>query len=671
MMHMLAATEAANAPVSGLLMANYLWIIPAAPLLAFLITILFGRSVLKDRAHWVGIIGVGIAFIASILTFLDTLQLGAGQAMNVSLFTWMDTGEFAFDPLHMNVGVNLRADHLTGMMLLVVTSVGLLVHIYSVGYMHGDGGYYRFFAYLPLFVFSMLMLVLSDSYILLFVFWEAVGVCSYFLIGFWFHRDTANRAAMKAFITNRVGDVGFGLGTMLIFATFGTFQFTGVFSQIKDKLHTGEIGTGTITVICLLLFCGSVGKSAQAPLHVWLPDAMEGPTPVSALIHAATMVTAGIYLVARSWPLFDQSLIARDTIAVVGIFTAFMAATIGLVQRDIKRVLAYSTVSQLGYMCFALGVGAYIPALFHLMTHAMFKGLMFLGSGSVIHGIHEEQDLFKMGGLRKQMPITAYTFLIGALAISGVTGLAGFWSKDEIIVGAWHSGYQLIAVLGLITAAMTAFYMFRLYFLAFEGEGRYDHEHVHPHESPATMTWPLIILAVPSLVIGFLVGFPADNGPIHSYLGKTIMSELVDANGPVPFSTTITFGIISSLAAFGGIGLAYMIYMRQSPNPNRIGERLHGLWTFLWKKWYFDEVYNALFVSGTIGAARGLWWIDANVVDGAVNGIARSVNRSSGQLRRVQTGFVANYALVIALGTVLIIGIFLIARGNIFGQFFG
>ena len=671
MMHMLAATTAATAPSGDFIMQNFLWVIPAAPLAAFIITILFGRSVLKDRAHWVGITGVGIAFVLSILTFFDVLNLAPGQAMQNSLFTWMNTGQYAFDPLQLNVGVNLRADHLTGMMLLVVTSVGLLVHIYSIGYMHGDGGYYRFFSYLPLFVFSMLMLVLADSYILLFVFWEAVGVCSYFLIGFWFHRDTANNAAMKAFITNRVGDVGFGLGTMLVFTTFGTFQYSSVFPQIQERLAAGTLTVPTITAICLLLFCGAVGKSAQMPLHVWLPDAMEGPTPVSALIHAATMVTAGIYLVARSWPLFDMAPIARNVVAVVGIATAIFGASIGLVQRDIKRVLAYSTVSQLGYMCFALGVGAYIPALFHLMTHAMFKGLMFLGSGSVIHGMHEEQDLFKMGGLRKQMPITAYTFLIGALAISGVTGLAGFWSKDEIIVGAWHGGYQVIAVLGLLTAALTAFYMFRLYFLAFEGEGRYDHEHVHPHESPRTMTWPLIILAVPSIALGALVGFPPDNGLIHGFLGKTIMSDLAEANGAVPANLTLTFGVLSSLAAFGGIGLAYLMYMRLSPNPYKLGDRLHGLWTFLWKKWYFDEVYNVLFVSGTRGTSKLMWWIDANVVDGAVNGLARSVNRSSGQLRRVQTGFVANYALVIALGTVLIIGIFLIARGNIFGQFFG
>jgi NADH-quinone oxidoreductase subunit L len=653
-------------------MENFLWVIPAAPLAAFIITILLGRGVLKSHAHWPGIIGVGISFICAVLTFFQVLGLKSGEALNNHLFTWMNTGSYSFDTFQFNVPVTLRADHLTAVMLLVVTSVGFLVHVYSVGYMHGDGGYYRFFSYLPLFVFSMLMLVLANSYLLLFAFWEAVGLCSYLLVGFWFHRPDANNAAMKAFWTTRVGDIGFGLGTMLVWTTFGTFTYTDVFAQLNDRLKAGTISHNLITVICLLLFCGAIGKSAQVPLQTWLPDAMLAPTPVSALIHAATMVTAGIYLVARSWPLFDLSPGARDVVAIVGISTAFLGATIGIVQRDIKRVLAYSTISQLGYMCFALGVGAYIPAIFHLVTHAMFKGLMFLGSGSVIHGMHEEQDLFKMGGLRKQMPITAYTFLIGALAISGVTGLAGFWSKDEIIVGSYHAGYPVIAVLGLITAAMTAFYMFRLYFLAFEGKPRYDQEHVHPHESPATMTVPLILLAIPSLVLGALIGWPPDNGAIHRFLGKTIQSTIVEeAHGAIATSTTWTFGIISTLIALGGILLAYTMYLRLTPNPYKLGDRLHWLWTFFWHKWYFDEVYHAIFVKGTLALAMACWAFDRYVVDGAVNGIATVVSRSSGRLRRVQTGFVANYALAIALGAVVIVGVYLIARGDIFTQLFG
>ncbi len=652
-------------------MENFLWVIPAAPLVAFIVTILFGRGVLKSQAHWPPIIGVGIAAVCSWLVFFQVRGLKAGESLNNHLFTWMNTGAYDFDKLQLNVPITLRADHLTALMLLVVTTVGFLVIVYSIGYMHHDTGYYRFFAYLPLFIFSMLMLVLADNYLLLFVFWEAVGLCSYLLVGFWFRRETANNAALKAFWVNRVGDVGFGLGTMLVWTTFGTFTFTDVFAHLEERVGGGDITKGTITTICLLLFCGSVGKSAQVPLHVWLPDAMEGPTPVSALIHAATMVTAGIYLVARSWPLFDLSPGARDVVAIVGIVTAVLGATVGVVQRDIKRVLAYSTVSQLGYMCFALGVGAYIPAIFHLMTHAMFKGLMFLGSGSVIHGMHEEQDLFKMGGLRKQMPITAYTFLIGAFAISGVTGLAGFWSKDEIIVGSYHAGYPAIAVLGLLTAALTAFYMFRLYFLAFEGKPRYDQEHVHPHESPATMTVPLVILAIPSLVIGALVGFPPDGGAIHTFLSKAIQSDLFESHGPVASSTTWTFAALSTLAAVGGIFLAYTMYMRLSPNPYTLGDRLHWLWTFLWHKWYFDEIYHVLFVRGTLAFAMACWAFDRYVVDGAVNGVATVIGRSSGRLRRVQTGFVANYALVIALGAVLIVGVYLIARGNIFTQLFG
>jgi len=653
-------------------MENFLWVIPAAPLAAFIITILLGRGVLKSQAHWPGIIGVGISFVCAVLTFFNVVGLKAGESLNNHLFTWMDTGSYTFDSRQFNVPVTLHADHLTAVMLLVVTSVGFLVHVYSVGYMHGDGGYYRFFSYLPLFVFSMLMLVLANSYLLLFAFWEAVGLCSYLLVGFWFHRPDANNAAMKAFWTTRVGDIGFGLGTMLVWTTFGTFTYTDVFSQLNDRMKAGTISHDLITVICLLLFCGAIGKSAQVPLQTWLPDAMLAPTPVSALIHAATMVTAGIYLVARSWPLFDLSPGARDVVAIVGITTAVLGATIGIVQRDIKRVLAYSTISQLGYMCFALGVGAYIPAIFHLVTHAMFKGLMFLGSGSVIHGMHEEQDLFKMGGLRKKMPITAYTFLIGALAISGVTGLAGFWSKDEIIVGSWHAGYPVIAVLGLITAGLTAFYMFRLYFLAFEGKPRYDEEHVHPHESPTTMTIPLIVLAIPSLVIGALLGWPPDAGAIHTFLGKTIQSTIVEeAHGAVSTSTSWTFGIISSLVALGGILLAYTMYLRLTPNPYKLGDRFHWLWSFLWHKWYFDEVYHAVFVQGTLALAMAAWAFDRHVVDGAVNGVATVISRSSGRLRRVQTGFVANYALVIALGAVLIVGVYLIARGDIFTQLFG
>ena len=407
-------------------------------------------------------------------------------------------------------------------MLLVVTSVGFLVHVYSTAYMHGDGGFYRFFSYLPLFVFSMLMLILANNFLLLFVFWEAVGLCSYLLIGYYFKRRSASNAAKKAFIVNRIGDLGFGLAIMWIYTAFGTLNFfgdTGVFAQAEN----GTVAGRTLTGIALLLFMGAMGKSAQFPLHVWLPDAMEGPTPVSALIHAATMVTAGIYLIARSHTLIQDSHTAMFVIATVGAFTALMAASIGMVQNDIKRVVAYSTVSQLGYMAFALGTGAWMTAIFHLMTHAFFKGLLFLGCGSVIHGMHEEQNIQNMGGLRKYMPLTFWTFLIGSLANAGVVPLAGFWSKDEIITGAWTSSTfpnygKFIAIVGLVAAFMTAFYMFRLVFLTFFGKPRFDTEHLHPHESAPAMTIPLVILAVPSLLVGFLVGFPPDEGRFHKFL---------------------------------------------------------------------------------------------------------------------------------------------------------
>lgn len=666
-------------------MENFLWIIPAAPLAAFVFTLLTGKWLLKSQAHWPSVIGVGISMVCAYLTLGQVVGLGEGEALHQRFFSWMDTGAYSFDNLHLHVDFSVRVDQLTAIMLIVVTTVGFLVHVFSIGYMHGDGGYYRFFSYLPLFVFSMLMLVMADNYLVLFFFYEAVGLCSYLLVGFWFNRvrptyeEALNvprvlsppDASLKAFVTTRVGDVGMALGIMLLWTTFGTFTFTDIFSQLDERFRIGDVSKGTVTAICLLLFCGAVGKSAQVPLQVWLPDAMAGPTPVSALIHAATMVTAGIYLVARSWPLYDLSTVGRNTVAVIGVTTCFMAATIAITQSDIKGVLAYSTLSQLGYMCFALGVGAYIPAIFHLVTHAFFKGLLFLGSGSVIHGMHDEQNVFKMGGLRKKMPITAYTFLAATLAISAVPGTSGFWSKDEIIVGSWHAGYTTITVIGLLTAVLTAFYMFRLYFLVFEGKPRYDQEHVHPHESPPVMWVPLVILAIPSLFLGALIGLPPDKGWIHTFLGKTIMSELQESYGAVTSSTTVGFAIISSALGLLGILLAYMMYMRLSPNPYRLGDRLHGLWSFLSHKWYFDKLYDIIAVKGTLALAYIAWGFDRYIIDGAVNGIGHLFSTSAQRLRRVQTGFVANYALAIALGTVLIVGIYLIWQANIFNQLFG
>ncbi|MBA3644036.1 MAG: NADH-quinone oxidoreductase subunit L, partial [Chloroflexia bacterium] len=465
-------------------MEQYLYLIPLLPFLAFLINLLWGRSLIRDRAHWVAVPAVFLSWLFSVFVFFEIRD--NEEPLRQHLFRWIPAGDF-------NVDVTLYADQLTAIMLLVVTTVGFLVHVYSIGYMHGDGGYYRFFAFLPLFVFSMLMLVLADNFLLLFVFWEGVGLCSYLLIGFWFKRRSAINAARKAFVVNRIGDLGFGLGIMWIFAALGTIDFygeDGVFARVPD------LATGTVTGIALLLFLGACGKSAQFPLHVWLPDAMEGPTPVSALIHAATMVTAGIYMVARTHAIFEISDTAMLVVALIGAFTALMAATIGLVQNDIKRVVAYSTLSQLGYMAFALGTGAWVAAIFHLMTHAFFKGLLFLGAGSVIHGMHEEQDIQKMGGLRRYMPITFWTFVVASLANAGVVPFAGFWSKDEIILGSWISDHQpigkVVAVVGLVAAFLTGLYMFRLVFLTFTGKPRFDTAHLQPHESPSSMAVPLI-----------------------------------------------------------------------------------------------------------------------------------------------------------------------------------
>ena len=677
-------------------MADYLFLIPLLPLAAFVVNILLGRGYIRDNAHWVAAPAVFGSWLLSLFVLLDLRD--ESPPLRQHLFRWIPAGDFTVD-------VTLHADQLTAVMLMVVTSVGLLVHVYSVGYMHGDGGYYRFFSYLPLFVFSMLMLVLADNFLLLFVFWEGVGLCSYLLIGFWYKRRSAVNAARKAFIVNRIGDLGFGLGIMAIFATFDTIDFygaEGVFARAP------EIATGTLTGICLLLFLGACGKSAQWPLHVWLPDAMEGPTPVSALIHAATMVTAGIYLVARAHPLFEQSQTALWVVAGIGAFTAFMAATIGLVQHDIKRIVAYSTLSQLGYMVFALGSGAWVAAIFHLMTHAFFKGLLFLGAGSVIHGMHEEQDIRRMGGLRRFMPLTTWTFFAAALANAGVIPFAGFWSKDEIIVGSWISGTQpigkVVAVVGLVSAFLTGLYMFRLVFLVFFGQPRFETAALHPHESPPSMAVPLLLLAVPSVLIG-LVGFPPENGPLHHFLepvfaeteaepaGEEVAARYVLQDEPagaegageaegeaeagsapaeeeehhVSTATTVTFGIISSAVALFGILLAYLTYVTGTISAEAVATRFRGPYEFLFAKWRWDEWYDEWFVRPFGRLATFLWRVvDVGVIDAAVNGVAVGIGAASQRLRHVQTGLVANYALAIALGMVVMVGVYLGLFSNLF-----
>ncbi|NLE46438.1 MAG: NADH-quinone oxidoreductase subunit L, partial [Chloroflexi bacterium] len=479
-------------------MAHYLWIIPALPLAAFLVTLLLGKWFIKDSAHWIPIFAMAGSFVLSCVALGQIW--GKEEPFILNLWQWFNVDSF-------QVPLALYLDQLSAVMCVTVSGVGLLIFIYSKGYMHGDTGYYRFFAYMSLFAFSMLMLVLADNYLLLYLGWEAVGLCSYYLIGFYYHKPSAAAAGKKAFLTNRVGDFGFALGVMLIWLTVGKLTYTGVF----DAVQGGEVASGVLLAVSLLLFMGAMGKSAQFPLHVWLPDAMEGPTPVSALIHAATMVTAGVYMVARSSVIFASAPTAMLVVGIVGTFTALFAATVGIAQNDIKRVLAYSTVSQLGYMFMALGVGAWVAAIFHLVTHAFFKALLFLGSGSVIHAMSGEQDMRKMGALKGKIKVTYWTFLMGALALSGIFPFAGFWSKDEILGMQFKGGGYVIWAVGLIAAFITAFYTFRLVFMTFWGNDRTDPEvSKHIHESPKSMIIPLSILAVLSVAAGLLIGLPPE-----------------------------------------------------------------------------------------------------------------------------------------------------------------
>jgi NADH-quinone oxidoreductase subunit L len=679
-------------------MADYLFLIPLLPLVAFAINFLFGRRFIRDNAHWIACPAIFGSWLVSLLVLFDVRD--KGHAISQHLFTWIPSGDFHID-------VNLYVDQLTAVMLMVVTSVSFLVHVFSIGYItdqlyhpHGDEippkdpRYFLFFAYLPLFVFSMLMLVLADNYLVMFVFWEGVGLCSYLLIGFYFWRRSATNAAKKAFIVNRVGDLGFGLGIMWIFSVMGTLSFYGdhgVFAQASS----GKIAAGTMTGIALLLLAGECGKSAQFPLHVWLPDAMEGPTPVSALIHAATMVTAGIYMVARSHAIFLQSDTAMWVVATIGAFTAFMAATIALTQTDIKRVIAYSTLSQLGYMAAGLGTGVFTASIFHLMTHAFFKGLLFLGSGAVIYALVHEQNIWNMGGLKRYLPITYWTFLIASAANAGVIPFSGFWSKDEIIAGDWSTNInptwgKVISIVLLFTAFLTAIYMFRLVFVVFHGQPRFDTATVHPKDPPLVMTIPLILLAIPSALIGFL-GFPPDDGRIQHFLepvfsdgapksaentefaslytlpGQSTAEAPAAHASEVSNTVKVTFGILSTIGAFLGIYLAYLTYIRGTINAAALSRRYSGLYLFLKDKWRWDELYNRIFVQPARAAAMFCWRvIDVEIIDGTVNGLAAGIGAFSQRLRHVQTGLVANYALAIALGMVVMVGVYFAAFSNLF-----
>jgi NADH-quinone oxidoreductase subunit L len=608
---------------------QHLWIIPALPLAGFLVNGLLGR-----RSSRAAINGVAIGSVS--LAFLWVLKVvWSGGAPLEHYFDWIRVGDFV-------VGCDFVADHLTAVMLLVVTGVGLLIHIYAVGYMAHDAGYARFFAYLNLFMFFMLTLVLAANFLLMFVGWEGVGLSSYLLIGFWFLKPSATNAGNKAFIVNRIGDFGFTLAVLLVGINFNTLDFAKVFGSLGG--WPAEHRVGTLTLAGLLLLLGAAGKSAQIPLYVWLPDAMEGPTPVSALIHAATMVTAGVYMVARCAPVYFKAPMAMEMVALVGLATAFFAATIGLAQNDIKKVFAYSTVSQLGYMFLGVGTGAFGAGIFHLVTHAFFKALLFLGAGSVIHALGGEQDLRRMGGLRKKTPVTFWTLVCAAVSIAGIPPFAGFWSKDEILVSAYYHAPWMYWV-AVVTAAMTAFYVFRAIFLAFFGEYRGD---AHPHESPAVMTLPLVVLAALSLGGGFL--------PVPRWLAPLF---------PLAEHHNDALVIVSVTAGLAGIFLAWLFYVVRPGLADATARRLGWVYRTVLRKYYVDEIYGAAVVTPVVEGAREVLWqsVDVEVIDAGVNGVGKRARALGGVLRRIQSGYIRSYAAWILMGAVMVLAALALAGG--------
>jgi NADH-quinone oxidoreductase subunit L len=741
---------------------DLIWLIPLLPGVGAAINGLVGiRSFSRQTAAFVACATMAGALGVSIYAFMGLVGSGAVTHHDVIVASW-----FTALPLQLADGSigsfevpwGFRLDPLSGLMILVVTGIGFLIHVYSIAYMHDEprGGYARFFCYLNLFCFFMLMLVLGSNFLVMFVGWEGVGLCSYLLIGYWYEKKSAADAGKKAFITNRIGDWGFILGMFLVFVTFGSLDFREVAGRAAGMtVETAEVGFGTISLICLLLFIGAVGKSAQIPLYVWLPDAMEGPTPVSALIHAATMVTAGVYMVGRNAALFSHAPMVMEIVTIIGVLTALMAATIGLVQNDIKRVLAYSTVSQLGYMFTAMGLGAFAVGAFHLMTHAFFKALLFLCSGSVIHAMAGEQDMRRMGGLKKYMPVTYVTMLIGTLAIAGIPPLSGFFSKDEILLNAFLAN-KAVWIIAVVTALMTAFYMYRLMSLTFFSEYRGpawahaghgvavsphghtldvreaaahgaphpqdmaahgqahkdDHEVTHgkadsghgpgpdpgghghgawhgPHESPRAMTVPLMALAVGAIVAGF-VGLPAalgGNNAIGAFLEPSFEGAVRE---PHHISHAAELGLMAFSVAIGALGifLAYRFYVTDPAISTRLAQRFAGAHRLLSNKYYVDELYDATVIRGTMSSARGLWTVDREVVDGAVNGtgtltvitswfsgltdrsvvdglvnaVGRTIQESSFTFRRLQTGLIQNYALLMLLGVFAFVTIYLVSR---------
>ncbi len=635
-------------------MRELIYLTVILPLLGFLINGIFGSKIKNEKL--IGIIGssvVGISFLIALGAFFETLALPLEQRQKiVSLFSWMVVGS-------LDISFAYQVDQLSLVMALVVTGVGFIIHVYSIGYMHGDKGFWRFFSYMNLFIFAMMNLILADNFVLLFLGWEGVGLCSYLLIGFWydrkFEKSTVAEASKKAFIVNRIGDFGFLLGMFLIFMTFGSLNFNEVFSRAVSF----NVPTYVYGFIAIFLFIGATGKSAQIPLFVWLPDAMAGPTPVSALIHAATMVTAGVYMVARTSIIYASAPEIMMVIAIVGALTAFFAATVGIVQNDIKKVLAYSTVSQLGYMFLAMGVGAFSAGIFHVMTHAFFKALLFLAAGSVIHSMKEEQDIQKFGGLKKYMPRTHLTFLIAALAISGIPPLSGFFSKDEILWFSFANGGLFFWIIGAGTAMMTAFYMFRLYILTFNGKERFGKDK-HPHESPSIITIPLIVLAVLSVIGGF-VGIPevfsGEHGnQFHNWLAPIFK----DADRKLAYfsmhshSTEILLMVLSVVFAVSAIWFARYVYLKNPSIATDTAKRFKGLYNLLWNKYFVDEVYDAVVINPIVKTSSSFLWeiADNKIIDGVVNGSAKLIDIISVNIRKLQNGVAQFYALVMVLGIV-------------------
>ena len=645
---------------------TYLGIV-LAPLFGAIIAGLFGKQVGRAGAHWVTIIGVAVSFILSV-TVLNHHVFNGAAPYNETVYTWMVSDGITFQ-------IGFLVDNLTALMICVVTFVSLMVHIYTIGYMHDDPGYQRFFSYIALFTFAMLMLVMANNFMQLFFGWEAVGLVSYLLIGFWFKRPTAIYANLKAFLVNRVGDFGFLLGISTVLMYFGSLNYADVFALAPSlKESTVQVIPGIdwslMSLVCILLFIGAMGKSAQVPLHVWLPDSMEGPTPISALIHAATMVTAGVFMVARMSPLFEFSETALGVVMIIGAITAFFMGLVGIVQNDIKRVVAYSTLSQLGYMMVAAGASAYAAAIFHLMTHAFFKALLFLAAGSVIIAMHHKQDIREMGGLKKYMPITYWTSLFGSLALIGFPGTAGFFSKDAIIEAVHHSsvpGANIAYWAVLLGVFITALYSFRMFFLVFHGKERMDHHtQEHLHESPWVVWVPLVMLAIPSLVIGYLT---VGNVLFGNYFGDAVF-VLPEHNvlGKVAENYTGEIGFILHgmqaapfYLAMGGLFTAWFIYMKKPQIAETIRNRMSWLYKLLDHKYFADEFNEFFFAGGSRGIGKLLWRNgDVRVIDGVIiNGSANAVGFISGVVRKLQTGYLYHYAFVMILGVLAILSWYL------------